>query len=90
MKDYIRKRTVRIALHIIETSDTVRKTATRFGISKSIVHKDLTEKLPKIDKKLSIAVNNVLLQHKLERHFRGGEATRQKYKKLSAQKEVIT
>jgi putative DeoR family transcriptional regulator (stage III sporulation protein D) len=79
MQNYIRKRAVRIAQHIIQTTDTVRQTADVFGISKSTVHKDVSERLPRINKQLAEEVKRVLEKNKAERHLRGGEATRQKY-----------
>ena len=62
-----------------ETGDTVRGTAKKFGISKSTVHKDITEKLQKQNRSLYLSVKDVLDKNKSERHLRGGEATRQKY-----------
>jgi putative DeoR family transcriptional regulator (stage III sporulation protein D) len=79
LQNYIRKRAVRIAQHILHTSDTVRQTAEVFGISKSTVHKDVAERLPRIDKQLADEVKLILEKNKAERHIRGGEATRQKY-----------
>ncbi len=79
MQNYIRKRAVRIANHIVKTSNTVRQTAEIFGISKSTVHKDVSERLPRIDVKLAEEVKEILEKNKAERHIRGGEATRQKY-----------
>lgn len=79
MQNYIRKRAVRIAQHIIQTSDTVRQTADVFGISKSTVHKDVSERLPRINRQLAEEVKLILDKNKAERHLRGGEATRQKY-----------
>ncbi len=79
MQNYIRKRAVKIGLHIQNTSDTVRQTAEVFGISKSTVHKDVSERLPRIDKQLAQEVKDILDKNKAERHIRGGEATRQKY-----------
>jgi putative DeoR family transcriptional regulator (stage III sporulation protein D) len=79
MQNYIRKRAVKIANYIIKTSDTVRQTAEVFGISKSTVHKDVSERLPRIDSKLAEEVRQILQKNKAERHIRGGEATRQKY-----------
>lgn len=80
MKDYIRKRVLDICNHIIESKHTVRQTAVVFGVSKSTVHKDMIERLPIINKKLAAKVRVILEQNKAERHIRGGEATRQKYK----------
>lgn len=79
MQNYIRKRAVKVAQYIIRTSDTVRQTAEVFGISKSTVHKDVSERLPRIDVKLAQEVKEILEKNKAERHIRGGEATRQKY-----------
>ncbi len=79
MQNYIRKRAVKIARYILQTSDTVRGTAEVFGISKSTVHKDVSERLPRISKELADEVRNVLDRNKAERHLRGGEATRKKY-----------
>lgn len=79
MQNYIRKRAVKIGLHIQKTSDTVRQTAEIFGISKSTVHKDVAERLPRIDKQLAQEVKDILDKNKAERHIRGGEATRKKY-----------
>ena len=80
MKDYIAKRAVEIANYIIENNATVRQTAKQFGISKSTVHKDVTERLKKINPVLAEETKKVLDENKAERHIRGGEATRQKYK----------
>lgn len=82
MQNYIRKRAVKIAKHIIKTSDTVRQTAEVFGISKSTVHKDVAERLPRIDSDLAEEVKKILEKNKAERHIRGGEATRLKYAAL--------
>lgn len=79
MQNYIRKRAVKIAQHILQTSNTVRQTAEVFGISKSTVHKDVTERLPRINKELADQVKVILDKNKAERHLRGGEATRKKY-----------
>lgn len=80
MKDYIRKRVLDICNHILESNHTVRQAAAVFGVSKSTVHKDMIERLPNINKRLAIKVRQVLEQNKAERHIRGGEATRKKYK----------
>lgn len=79
MQNYIRKRAVKVARHILQTSDTVRRTAEVFGISKSTVHKDVSERLPRISAKLAEEVRCILDKNKAERHLRGGEATRKKY-----------
>ena len=78
------ERAERLALYIIENRATVRAAAGKFGISKSTVHKDITEKLEKINPTLSRLVKEVLEKNKSERHIRGGEATREKYKSLKA------
>lgn len=79
MKDYIAKRAVEIANYIIENNATVRQTAKEFGISKSTVHKDVTERLGQINKHLEVQARRVLDMNKSERHIRGGLATREKY-----------
>jgi len=79
LKDYIEERAVEIANYIIETKSTVRQTAGKFGISKSTVHKDCTERLKDINPSLASAVRSVLDVNKQERHIRGGLATREKY-----------
>lgn len=81
MHDYIKERTIKIGRHIVETKKTVRVIAREFGVSKSTVHKDLTERLPNINPELANAVKRVLDYHKSIRHLRGGEATRLKYQK---------
>jgi len=68
-----------LAEHIIETGSTVRACAARYGISKSTVHKDLTQKLKYINKSMYEDVKEILEKNKSERHIRGGEATRKKY-----------
>ena len=78
--DYIKERTLKIGRYIIETKNTVRTIAKEFGVSKSTVHKDLTERLPEISPELANEVKEILEYHKSIRHIRGGEATREKYK----------
>lgn len=68
-----------IAKYIIENNATVRQTAKQFGISKSTVHKDVTERLPQINPALAKTTRKVLDVNKSERHIRGGLATREKY-----------
>jgi len=80
MKDYIRKRVLDICDYILESKQTVRQAATVFGVSKSTVHKDMIERLPSINKRLASRVRHILEVNKAERHIRGGEATRKKYK----------
>jgi len=71
-----------VANYIYETKATVRQTAKIYGVSKSTIHKDVTERLLKIDPELANRVKKVLKFNKAERHIRGGEATRRKYKKM--------
>ena len=79
MKDYIEERAIEIAYYIIENQATVRQTAKEFGISKSTVHKDVTERLVQINHSLAAQARQILDTNKSERHIRGGLATRQKY-----------
>ena len=79
MKDYIEERAVAIANYIIDHNATVRQTAKSFGISKSTVHKDCTERLISINPALAAQTRVVLDLNKSERHIRGGMATREKY-----------
>mgnify|MGYP003734224717 CR=1 FL=1 len=81
MRDYIRRRVIDIGQYIVTTSATVRQAAIVFGVSKSTVHKDVTERLPGVNKELARRVKRVLDANKAERHIRGGEATRRKYRK---------
>ena len=76
----IDRRSCDIAVYIIDNNGTVRTAAKRFGISKSTVHKDLTERLPKIDPVIFHEIRALLDLNKAERHIRGGLATRRKYK----------
>ncbi|HHU61546.1 MAG: sporulation transcriptional regulator SpoIIID [Bacillota bacterium] len=80
MRDYIRKRVVDVSLYIVKTKATVRKAAGIFGVSKSTIHKDVTERLPRINKELAEQVKQVLELNKAQRHIRGGEATKRKYR----------
>ncbi len=79
MQDYILQRVMEITNYIMETGFTVRQTAQVFGVSKSTVHKDITERLPQINANLSREIRAILEKNKAERHLRGGEATRRKY-----------
>lgn len=81
MWDYITDRVIKEAEYIIENNLTVRAAAIHFGISKSTVHKDVTERLRSIDKNLYVEVRGVLNKNLSERHFRGGLATKNKYMK---------
>lgn len=79
LKGYIEERAVEAANYIIDTRATVRQTADRMGISKSTVHKDITERLIRIRPMLAAQARVVLDANKAERHIRGGLATREKY-----------
>ena len=80
MTDTIEKRACAVAVYMIETGATVRSAARHFGISKSTVHKDLTERLPRLNPSLYKQVRQLLDINKAERHLRGGLATRRKYR----------
>lgn len=79
MRDYIWRRVLEAGRYIARTGATVRDTAGVFGVSKSTVHKDVSDRLPQIDTNLARKVRRVLERNKAERHIRGGEATRRKY-----------
>ena len=79
MKGYIEERAMEIARYIIENNTTVRQAAKQFGISKSTVHKDVTERLVQVNAGLASEVRKVLDVNKSERHIRGGLATKEKY-----------
>ena len=79
MKEYIEERAVEIANYIIDHNATVRQTAKKFGISKSTVHKDVTERLIQIRPMMAAKARKVLDMNKSERHIRGGLATKEKY-----------
>ena len=74
------ERAERLAQYIIENRTTVRAAAQKFGISKSTVHKDLSERLPSFNRLLYLQAKQVLEENKAQRHIRGGMATRRKYK----------
>ena len=80
MHGNIEERARRLAEYIIENDSTVRAAAKKFGVSKSTVHKDVTERLKKLDPALWAQAKTVLERNKAERHIRGGIATRIKYK----------
>lgn len=75
----IEERAINLAHYIIDSKDTVRGAAKKFGISKSTVHKDVSERLVHINKALAIEVRAILDENKAERHIRGGLATKHKY-----------
>lgn len=80
MRESIEQRACDLAVYIIENNATVRAAAKQFGISKSTVHKDLSERLPHCNRTLYLQVKTVLERNKAERHIRGGLATRRKYR----------
>lgn len=79
MRDYIEERAIEIANYIIQEKATIRQTAKKFGVSKSTVHKDVTERLVQINPSLAHEARKVLDTNKSERHIRDGLATREKY-----------
>lgn len=80
MTDTIEKRACDLAVYMIQTGSTVRAAAKHFGISKSTVHKDLSQRLPKCNRTLYLQVRKILELNKAQRHIRGGMATRAKYR----------
>ncbi len=80
MKGNIEDRACALAQYIIENKSTVRDAAGKFGISKSTVHKDISERLPQFNRSLYLQVKEVLEINKAQRHIRGGIATRKKYR----------
>ena len=80
MKGNMEERAERLALYIIENRTTVRAAAQKFGISKSTVHKDISERLPQFNRSLDLQVKEVWDVNKAQRHIRGGSATRKKYR----------
>lgn len=78
-KMYIKERAINLARYIIDSKDTVRGAAKKFGVSKSTVHKDVSERLQKISPYLAAEVRTILDENKAERHIRGGMATKKKY-----------
>lgn len=81
MKSHIEERAIVVAKYILEKNTTVRQTAKTFGVSKSTIHKDVTERLEEINPSLAKEVKKVLEKNKSERHIRGGLATKLKYEK---------
>ena len=79
MKDYIEERVLELSHYIVNTNSTVRAAAKKFRVSKSTVHKDVTERILEVNPALALEVKNVLENNKAERHLRGGMATREKY-----------
>ena len=81
MTDTIEQRACELAVYLIETGATIRSAAQYFGVSKSTVHKDLSQRLPQCNKMLYNQVRQILENNKAQRHIRGGMATKQKYLK---------
>ena len=81
MDNYIKKRVLKEAIHLIKTKDTIRKTAKTFAVSKSTVHMDLKTRLVKIDQIMAKEVEKILKNHDKIKHLRGGKATKEKYKR---------
>lgn len=84
MRDDLERRARELAVYLIERRTTIRDAAKHFSVSKSTVHKDLSERLKEIDCSLYVQVKEILEQNKAERHLRGGDATRRKYQKQRA------
>lgn len=82
MRDYIMERALSAAEYILDNHSTIRETAKALKVSKSTVHEDLTDRLPKINPQLASKVRGVLMANKAERHIRGGEATRLLFRRL--------
>lgn len=80
MREDLETRAQELAVYLIENRTTIRAAAKQFGISKSTVHKDLSERLPGCNRSLYVQVKALLELNKAERHIRGGMATRKKYK----------
>ena len=83
MKEYIADRVLNVAEYLLKTGSTVRSCAKEFSVSKTTVHKDMRERLPRLDQELALRVDRVLNTNRQERHIRGGLATREKYAKDS-------
>ena len=88
-KQSIEERAISLARYIIETKDTVRGAAKKFAISKSTVHKDVSERLKKINPGLAKEVRAILDENKAERHIRGGMATKLKYEHDREEREAV-
>lgn len=81
MEDYLKKRIIAEANYIKTTKDTLRDAATKFNVSKSTIHTDLSERLKKIDENLSKEIAGIFDEHNKYKHIRGGKTTQEKYKK---------
>ena len=85
MKDYIEQRTKEVAQHILTTHETIRQTAKQFGVSKSTIENDITIRLAQINSDIALRVSNIVAENKAERHIRGGESTKQKYRYIKGE-----
>jgi putative DeoR family transcriptional regulator (stage III sporulation protein D) len=83
MRNKIDDRVINEAYYIIQTGETIREIAKKYGVSKSTIHKDLNDRLFNIDKNLHKEVEQILKYHINIRHIRGGESTRKKYLKVT-------
>lgn len=83
LRDYISERVITLAQYMVENKATVRATAKKFGVSKSTVHKDISERLLRINPALAAEAKEILDENKSQRHIRGGMATRNKYMKAN-------
>jgi len=81
MKAYIKERTLLVAKHIVQTEDTVRKTAEIYHLSKSTVHNDMSTRLKKLDAGIYEDVQKVMQKNFAEKHIRGGQSTKQKFER---------
>lgn len=81
MNKDIKNRVLKEANHIINTNDTIRKTAGKFNVSKSTVYTDLSERLKEIDNNMQKEINSIFKDHERTKHLRGGEVTKKKYKR---------
>lgn len=86
MREDLERRAEEIAVYLVEHVCTIREAAGKFGVSKSTVHKDLSERLPGCNRSLWLQVKHILEQNKAERHIRGGNATKEKYQVRREQK----
>ena len=86
MTKNVESRCIELGEYIVENKTTVRQTAKVFGISKSTVHIDVTKRMGEIDPLIAGKVNEVLQSNKSQRHIRGGEATREKYRLIKGKK----
>ena len=84
MKDCIAERVLTIAQYILESGATVRACASKFKVSKTTVHKDMCERLPQLNASMADSVGRVMQNNKADRHIRGGQATRQKYRRMAS------